>query len=160
MKKCLAVMLVVLSIFSTTVFADSSISSPLIGSWSVDISRLPIPADQRPKSVTITFKDGGEGKWATRVSVVATDDTENYADSLSTLDGKTSPVDGDLEADAVALKMPMPNVLIMMLSRNHVPASTRIYAVAADGQSMVETACYFNEQGNAVMRTNYFTRIR
>ncbi len=40
------------------------------------------------------------------------------------------------------------------------PASTRIYAVAADGQSMVETVSYFGEDGKPVMRKNYFSRIR
>ncbi len=29
-------------------------ASPLLGSWSVDLTRLPIPPEARPKSVTIT----------------------------------------------------------------------------------------------------------
>ncbi|HVY24013.1 MAG TPA: hypothetical protein VG962_11745 [Steroidobacteraceae bacterium] len=160
MKKLLVTMVAVLAIVSTDVFADASKSSPLVGAWSVDVSRLPIPAEQRPKSVTITFKDGADGKWVTQVRVIAADGKESHADALSSLDGAVSPVIGNLEADASAVKMPMPNVLVMMLMRQSVPASTRVYAVSADGQSMIETACYFDKQGNPVMRTNYFKRIK
>jgi len=160
MKKFIAIMFVALSMLSTNAFAGSSSSSPLIGSWSVDLSRLPMPPDVRPKSVTIIFNETEDGKWGVQVKVIAHDGSESHAIGSSTLDGKASPVEGNLEADSAALKMPMPNVLIMMLSRESVPMSTRIYAAAADGQSMVETAAYFDEKGNPVMRTNYFTRLR
>jgi hypothetical protein len=47
----------------------------------------------------------------------------------------------------------------MMLGKGGVPANTRVYAVAADGRTMVEAANYFGSDGKPVMRTNYFTRM-
>ena len=159
MKQHLIVMIVVV-ILGTTALAGSPNASPLVGSWSVDIARLPIPLEARPKSVTITFNQSGDGMWTTRVEVVGPDGSKSHAEGIATLDGTPAPVNGNLEADLAAGKLPAPNVLVMMLSRAGVPASTRIYVVAADGESMVETAAYFEKDGRPVMRTNYFTRIR
>ena len=48
----------------------------------------------------------------------------------------------------------------MQLAQNGSPASTRIYAVSADGHSMIETVAYFDSDGGPVLRRNYFTRLR
>ena len=45
-------------------------------------------------------------------------------------------------------------------TKGGIPASTRIYTVAPDGKTMIETAGYIGEGGKPVMRTNYFKRIR
>ena len=52
-----------------SVAAESVRGSPLVGRWSVDVSRLPMPPEARPRSVTITFADV-DGKWATTVDIV------------------------------------------------------------------------------------------
>jgi hypothetical protein len=160
MKQHLVVMIAVASVSGAAAPAGSPNVSPLVGSWSVDIARLPIPPEARPKSVTITFNDPGDGKWATQVEVVGADGSKSHAEGIATLDGTAAPVKGNFEADVAAVKLPAPNVLVMMLSRAGVPASTRIYTVAVDGESMVETAAYFEKDGSPVMRTNYFTRMR
>jgi hypothetical protein len=160
MKKCIAVMTVVVIVLGPTALAGSPDTSPLVGGWSVDIVRLPIPPEARPKSVTITFNESGDGKWTTRVEVVGPDGSQSHAEGIASLDGTAAPVKGNLEADVAAVTLPVPNVLVMMLSRAGVPVSTRIYAVAADSKSMVETAAYYEKDGSPVMRTNYFTRIR
>lgn len=139
--------------------ASPSAASPLIGSWAVDVSRLPIPPEARPKKVTITFGDAGEGAWRTDVDIVDAGGAESHAISTATLDGKPTPVSGSGEADIVAVKMPVPNVLVLALGKGGDPASTRIYAVAADGKTMIETAVYFGNNGLPVTRTNYFTHI-
>jgi hypothetical protein len=56
--------------------------------------------------------------------------------------------------------MPAPHVLVMALGKGGIPASTRIFTVAADGNTQIETAVYFGHNGIPVMRTNYFTRVR
>jgi hypothetical protein len=160
MKQYLVFMIAVTNVFGTPVLAGSPNASPLVGSWAVDIARLPMPPEARPKSVTITFNESGDGKWTTQVEVVGPDGSKSHAEGIATLDGTPAPVKGNLEADVAAAKLPVPNVLVMMLSRAGVPASTRVYAVAVDGKSMVETAAYFEKDGSPVMRTNYFTRIR
>ncbi len=134
--------------------------SPLFGSWAVDVTRLPMPPEARPKSVIFTYGDAGGGKLRTSVDILGGDGSASHAVSTSALDGSAAPVIGSPEADTIALKSPQPNVLIMALSKGGIPGSTRIYVVAPDGKSLVETAVYFAQGGVPVMRTNYFTRVR
>lgn len=134
--------------------------SPLLGSWAVDLARLPIPPEARPKSVTITYSDAGGGKWKTNVDILGNDGSASHAVSTYALDGTPTPVTGSPEADIAAVKTPAPNVLVLALGKGGIPASTRIYTVAPDGRTMIETAVYFGDDGKPVMRTNYFTRVR
>ncbi|HTH28042.1 MAG TPA: hypothetical protein VL918_06200 [Sphingobium sp.] len=133
--------------------------SPLLGSWAVDVSRLPMPPEARPKRVTITYSDAGGGKWRTDVEVLRQDGSQDRATGTHTLDGTPAPVAGNFEADTSAARLPEPNVLIMALAKGGIPASTRIYTVAPDGKTMTETAVYFRD-GQPVMRTNHFTRVK
>lgn len=153
----LAATLLALS-FQVTAQADRP--SPLFGQWSVDVSRLPIPPQARPKSVTITFARAEAGALSTRVEVIDPTGGRIFAEGTAMPDGKAAAVKGNLEADVAATSMPSPGVLVMQLSRGGVPASTRIYAVSEDGQSMVETVAYFDQDGKPALRANYFSRIR
>jgi hypothetical protein len=160
MKALYAILLVAGVIQTAPVLARSSTASPLLGSWAVDVSRLPIPPTARPKSVTITFSDAGGGKWTTRVDIVDASGAVSHAVSNAALDGTAASVKDSIEADTVALKLPAPNVLVMDLVKKGIPASTRVYTVAADGKTLTETAAYAGGNGLPMMRTNYFTRVR
>jgi hypothetical protein len=139
--------------------AKGSTPSPLLGTWAVDISRLPMLPEARPKSVTIAFRDAGEEKWTIDVSIVNPDASTIHAYGTYALDGTAGLGQGStIEADTGAIRMPAPNVLVLGLGKSGMPASTRIYTVAADGKTMIETAV--NHNGVPVMRTNYFTRVR
>jgi hypothetical protein len=158
MKKFAAILLAA-GLFSASPALAQSVS-PLLGSWAVDTTRLPIPPEARPKSVTFTYGDAGKGKWRTTVDIIGNDGSESHAVSVATLDGAPAPVTGSSEADMIALKVPVSDVLVMALGKGGVPASTRIYTVAPDLKSMVETAVYFGADGKPIMRTNYLTRVR
>lgn len=140
--------------------AGPSASAALFGSWAVDIGRLPMPAAQRPKSVTITFTDEGSARLGTRVAVVDPSGGQLEAVGVTPLDGTPTPVKSNFEADVSSTFMPRPEVLIMQLAKNGNPASTRIYSVNADGLTMVETVAYFGADGQPVLRRNYFSRVR
>lgn len=140
--------------------ASSSMESPLLGSWTVDVSRLPMAPAARPRSVVIHFSDAGQGKWTTHVDIVYANGAENHAVGTHALDGTPASISGSDEADVGALKNPQPDVLVMTLSKGGVPGSTRVYAVAADGQTMVETASYYGDHGVPILRTHYFTRVK
>lgn len=160
MKALVATLLIAGVIQSAPVLAQSSTASPLLGSWAVDVSRLPIPPAARPKSVTFTFSDAGGGKWTTHVDIVDASGAASHAVSTADLDGTPAPIKNSLEADTVALKLPAPDVLVMDLVKGGIPSSTRVYTVAADGKTLIETAAYAGGNGLPMMRTNYFSRIR
>ena len=135
-------------------------ASPLLGTWAVDTTRLPMAAAARPKSVTFTFADAGGNKLKTEGDIVDAGDVRIHSTSTVGMDGVPGSITGGMEADTVALKQPAPNVLVMVLSKARTPGSTRIYVAAPDGKSMVETATYFGDNGTPIIRTNYFTRVR
>lgn len=139
--------------------AQTGAPSPLLGSWAVDVSKLPIPPEARPKSVTISYTDVGGGKWRTNVDIIG-NDYENHTAGTYTPDGTPYAVEGSPEADIAAVKLPAPNVMVLALGKGGAPASTRVYTVAPDGKTMIETAAYIGDDGKPVMRTNYFTRVR
>lgn len=161
MRKTFALLLAMSLLPLSAAHAESPPASPLLGTWSVDVSRLPVPAEVRPKSVTITFNEEVGGKWTTRVEIIGGNGSARRMASTYSLDGLSVLIVGDqMEADSAAVRMPVPGVMVVALAKDGTPASTRVYTVAHDGHEMVETAVYFDDSGRAVMRTNYFSRVR
>ncbi|MEO8746175.1 MAG: hypothetical protein ABI379_00730 [Rhodanobacter sp.] len=162
MKMLFAILFAAVLMPGAPALASSLNASPLIGSWAVDVSHLPIPPQERPKSVTITFIDAGDGGWTTQVDFIDAAGAENHSVGTAALNGKPIPVTSSNEADIAATEMPTPSVLVLSLGKDGSPASTRIYAVAANGKTMTETVVYFWNKGEPIpsMRTNHFTRIR
>lgn len=158
--KALYPVLLAAAVFAAPAHAEPASSSPLLGRWEVDVAKLPTPPEQRPKSVSITYSDAGGGKWRTHVEVVLPDGQAVQATSTYTPDGTATPVEGNLEADMAATRVPSPNVMVTALALKGVPGSMRTYTVSADGQTMTETVVYFTQDGTPAMRTNLFNRAR
>ncbi|PZP32910.1 MAG: hypothetical protein DI603_09545 [Roseateles depolymerans] len=160
MKPIATILLLIASLAQPVSAADAKLDAPLMGSWAVDTSRLPMAPAVRPRSVTITFSASGAEQVKTKVEVIDSAGNRLEADGVTPLDGTPTPVKSNFEADISATLMPRPDVLIMQLGKNGVPASTRIYAVQADGNSMIETVAHFDAEGRPVLRKNYFSRVR
>ena len=140
--------------------AQAAARPPILGAWAVDVTRLPVPPEARPKSVTMTFSDAGAGKYRTNVDIVLADGSESHGSSTYPLDGTAAPVIGSPEADVSAVIAPEPDVLVMVLGKGGMGGSTRVFTVAGDGGTMTETATYYRQDGTPVIRTNHFTRVR
>jgi hypothetical protein len=160
MKLVAVVLFATATLVQGSIAAEPKVSTALVGSWAVDISRLPLPPGARPKSVTITFSDEGIDRLRTKVEVIDPAGARLEAEGVTPLDGSPTPVTSNFEADVSATTMPRPEVLIMQLAKNGNPASTRIYAVSADGKTMIETVAYFRPEGQPALRKNYFARVR
>ena len=161
MKSVVATVLLIGALQGAPALAKSAMASPLLGSWAVDLSRLPIPPEARPKSVTITFSDAGADKWRINVDILGGDGSARHMTSTYTPDGTPSAIEGDTaEADIAAVKIPAPNVMVLELGKGGMPASTRVYTVAPDGKTMIETAASTGADGKPSLRTNYFSRVR
>ncbi len=134
--------------------------SPLLGSWDVDVTRLPMPPEARPQRVTIRYRAVDAGRWQMDVEIVDNKGNKTHGVSVFPLDGTQVAAAGSPEADKIAAVLAQPDVLVTSLAKGTSPASTRIYAVAGDGKTMVETASYFGAEGKSILRTNYFTRSK
>lgn len=159
MKTLLSILLSLSLVFVFAANAESPERSPLIGMWSVDVSKLPMPPEARPKRVTIAFAQPARGWWSTKVEVVDASGATYRAEGEHSLDGTPAPVTGGFESDIASATMPTPDVLILTLGHDGVPGSTRIYTVVRGGQSMIETSSYFGDDGRPIVRTHYFDRL-
>jgi hypothetical protein len=146
--------------WSTDASPQLAINASLLGTWSLDTSRMPVPPEQRPKSVRFTFGDAGNSTWNVNVDIVYRPGEEVHSVSTPVLDGSATVITNSPEADTGTFKQPAPNVLVMALQKKGVLVSTRIYSALPDGHTMVETAVYPGQAGTPVMKTNYFTRVR
>ncbi|KLD63231.1 hypothetical protein [Dyella japonica] len=145
---------------ATDVSSHRAPDAPLLGSWSLDTSRMPVPPGQRPTSVRFTFDDAGNNTWKVSVDIVYAPGQEVHSISTPVLDGSSTVITNSPEADTGTFKHPAPNVLVMALQKEGVLVSTRIYSTLPDGHTMVETAVYPGQGSMPVMKTNYFTRVR
>ena len=160
MKQIALALLIAATLTQIVYAAEVKAKASVVGAWSVDTSKLPMPPNARPKSVTITFSEAGEESLRTKVEVIDPAGARLEAEGVTPLDGSPTPVKSNFEADVSATTMPRPEVLIMQLGKNGSPASTRIYSVSTDGNSMIETVAYFSASGQPVLRKNYFSRVR
>lgn len=130
---------------------------PLVGSWSLDVAR--IPEGERPQRVTMKFRVSPDQKWTTLVEIVSPDGVSKHAESTAALDGVPVPITGNMDfIDSVALRQPAPNTLVMTLGRNGAPMSTRVYTVAKDRKSMTETIVWAGDT-LPKLETTHFNRV-
>lgn len=144
----------------TSASAQAPETSPLLGSWALEVERSEIPVAARPKGVTITYSDAGAGKWRSNVDIVGGDGRKISAAGTYPLDGTAAPSQGYANVDTVAASVPTPSVMVMAFYKEGMPRNTRTYTVAADGKTMTETIVWLNLNGKPEITTNRFNRVR
>jgi len=141
----------------STVYTATSQQVPLLGQWSLDTSLM--PEKDRPQRVTMTFRASRDGKWTTRVEIVAPDGSSRHSESTAALDGVPVPITGNMDfIDSVALRQPAPNTLVMTLGKAGARVSTRLYTVAKDRKSMTETIVW-SDDDHQKLETTRFNRV-
>ncbi len=131
-----------------------AVASPLVGAWSLDVAQ--IPSKERPRAVTIAFREAAEGNWNTRVEIVAPDGSRMTAESTARLDGVAVPVIGNMGfIDSISLRQPEPATLVMTLAKAGKRVSTRVYTSAKDGRTMTETIVWAAEGMPDIVTTRF-----
>jgi len=140
---------------------DSAASRfPFLGTWELDLSRMPANYGPPPRRVLYTFEDAGNGQWRTTVDITAPDGSVRHMAVRYARDGSASTGEGDQsEADSAAINQPAPNVLVMSLSKNKMLGSVRVYAVSSDGKEMTESAAATDSGGAPFVRNFHFRRL-
>lgn len=140
-----------------TVQAAAADQLPLVGSWSLDVTR--IPAEERPRRVILTFRVSGDREWTGLAEIVGPDGSVQHAETTAVADGVPVPVTGNMEfANTVSLRQPAPNTLVMTFAKNGAPVSTRVYTVENDRKSMKETIVWAGDVSPRMV-TTYFNRV-
>lgn len=151
-----------LSLFALTAASPArEPSSPFLGTWELDLSRMPATYGPAPRRVTYRFEDIGAAKWRTVVDVTAPDNSVRNMVVDHTRDGSAAPGTADTsEADSAAFLSPAPDTLVMSLAKNGMLGSVRVYRVAADGRTMTESAASVNGDGAPFVRMFHYRRLR
>ena len=138
-----------------TVQAAASEQLPLVGKWSLDIARL--PAEGRPRQVTLDFRVSPDQIWTGQSDIVAADGSTQHAQAVAAADGVPVPLTGNMQfADMISLRQPAPNTLVLTFTKDGAPVSTRVYTV--EGDRMKETIVWAGDVSPRTV-TTYFNRV-
>jgi hypothetical protein len=142
LKLLIAPLAAVASLF--LVPAQAATPSPeMLGTWEVDLSKSQSPPDTsgpQPKSVTMTLKDIGGGKWLRQRSVVLADGKKQDRPPVefSTADGAASLVSGDPLADSATSSFPDSHTVLITFSKGGKTVAKDTVKLSADGKQVVE----------------------
>ena len=83
----------------------------LIGTWTIDVSKLTMP--NAPKSVTIALARVGGGQYKMSVDIVDGDGAKRHGVTTFKPDGAPSPELGNADYDVVSMTMPSRRIWVM-----------------------------------------------
>jgi len=84
--------------------ADPAKRSPFLGTWELDLGRMPDTYGPPPKRVTYVFEDQGSGEWQTVIDITAPDDSIRHMAIRYRRDGRMARGEGDkAEGDSASM---------------------------------------------------------
>jgi hypothetical protein len=143
--------------------AQAATPSPeWLGTWELDVSKSQQPpsdpAQPPPRSVTVTVKDLGGGKWSMqRVTVLADGKTEEAHATISA-DGAPSPLSGDPRFDSGSTSFPDSHTQIVILSKAGKQVQKLTMVLSADGKHRTQTTDSTDRDGKAVHSTSIWNK--
>jgi hypothetical protein len=137
-------------------FADQG--NLLVGTWTVDVSKLTMP--DPPNSVTIVLADVGGGKYKMTVDIVDHGGATRHGECTFVPDGRAYSAVGTADYDVVSMTMPSRRILVMGGGFKGHPANSRVFSLSDDGKRMIETVVGHAADGTPNTRVDFWTRSR
>jgi hypothetical protein len=149
--------------------AQAGAPSPnFLGTWEVDVSKNPPasgpaggPARTPPKSITVTVKDVGGGKWTIdRVTELADGTKRQQLGTPVTIDGRPNPVANNPMFDTIVVTSPDPTTIVITRMKEGKPVVTETSKISADGKQLSFTmdAAVPGANGNPVHATQVWNK--
>ena len=142
----------------TVIPAFAAKQSLLLGTWTIDLSKLTMPGP--PKRVTIVFADAGSGKYKMTVDIIDHDGTTRQAASLFKTDGTPARQLGNADYDVVSMTMPSRRILVMGGGFAGHPGNTRVFSLSDDGKNMIETVVSHGRDRTPHTRVDIWNRAK
>jgi hypothetical protein len=136
--------------------ASAAETNRLVGTWSVDASKLTMP--NPPKRVTMTLADAGAGNYKMSVDIVDHQGKASHGEGVFKPAGTASPATGSLDVDVVSITMPSRRILVMGAGMAGHPSTTRVFSLSDDGKHMIETVVGHRFDGTPTTRVDSWTR--
>jgi hypothetical protein len=128
----------------------------LLGTWSVDVSKLTTP--NPPRSVTIVLAEVGGGKYKMGVDIIDHDGKASHGEGIFKPDGTASHASGSVDVDVVSMTMPSRRILVMGAGIAGHPSNTRVFSLSDDGKHMIETVVGHKTDGTPTTRVDVWNR--
>lgn len=158
MRRNAHVGLILLAYSILVVPAFAAAKSPLAGTWTLDLSRFPVP--NPPRRVTMTLEESAGGKYKMIVDITDRDGSRRHGTSIFQLDGTPAATTGNADYDVVTMTMPSRKILVMGGEFKGHPANTRVWSLSDDGRHMIETVVWHTPDGTPHTRVDYWNRVK
>jgi hypothetical protein len=137
------------AILALAVLATAQTKDPFVGTWSLNVAKSKFDPGPGPKSSTSTYEPAGKGYKVTVKSEPATGAPTQWSYTTD-LDGKDSPMTGNMNADAIAVKRVDANTLEAVTKKGGKELSKQKRVVSGDGKTLTLTVTGMNAQGQKV----------
>ena len=150
MVKFARVMIVVLAgILAVAVLATAQTKDPFVGTWSLNVAKSKYDPGPGPKGGTTTYEAAGKGYKVTVNAEPASGAPLQWSYTTN-LDGKDSPMTGNPNADAIAVKRVDANTLEAVTKKDGKELSKQKRVVSGGGKTLTITTMGTNAQGQKV----------
>jgi hypothetical protein len=136
-------------VLAVAAVAAAQQKDPLVGTWNLNLAKSKYSPGPPPKSATTTYEAAGKGYKVSVKMEPASGPAQQWSYTTQ-LDGKDSPITGNPNADAVAVKRIDANTLESESKQGGKVVVTQKIVVAADGKTRTVTTTGTNAQGEKV----------
>jgi hypothetical protein len=137
------------AMLAAAVPATAQTTDPFVGTWTLIVAKSKFDPGPGPKGGTSTYEPAGKGYKVTVKSEPASGAPQQWSYTTA-LDGKDSPMTGNMNADMVAVKRVDANTLEAVTKKGGKELSKQKRVVSGDGKTMTLTMTGMNAQGQKV----------
>jgi hypothetical protein len=150
MTKASRVMIVLAAgVLAVAVLATAQPKDPFVGTWVLNVAKSKYDPGPAPKGGTTTYEPAGKGYKVTVKAEPASEAPLQWSYTTE-LDGKDSPMTGNPNADAIAVKRVDAHTLEAVTKKGGKELAKQKRVVSADGKTMTITTAGMNAQGQKV----------
>ena len=136
-------------VLAAAVLATAQTKDPFVGTWTLNVAKSKYDPGPAPKGGTTTYEAAGKGYKVTVKAEPASGPALQWSYTTD-LDGKDSPMAGNPNADAIAVKRVDANNLEAVAKKGGKELTNQKRVVSGDGKTMTITMTGMNAQGQKV----------
>jgi hypothetical protein len=137
------------ALLASAALAAAQTKDPFVGTWTLNVAKSKFDPGPGPTRGTSTYEPAGKGYKVTVKSEPASGAPQQWSYTTD-LDGKDSPMTGNMNADTIAVKRVDVNTLEAVTKKGGKELSKQKRVVSGDGKTLTLTMTGTNAQGQKV----------
>jgi hypothetical protein len=142
---------------SITAISLAAGPDPVVGTWTLDLSKSTFPAGMAPKSQTRTYSQSGPSITLV-MKTVGADGKEATAQTTYQLDGKDYPITGSPDYDTLTAKQVNPRTATFTLKKGDKAVGSTNRTVSKDGKILTSKTSVTTAKGDKSESTMVFNK--